>query len=177
MNQLIAHHYLSKIITSDGYLSPSPVREPSLLLSGFKEKIDELILRYNKYSDDEVYILETYRSNSLQMTYFVRGASKIRKNGMHHYGIAADLVRGKDGKYLDYGLDYQLLRRIAVNELGLTALSFEDAHYQFIPVSAQESLRSAVKSAIIDFQEQMSLSPDGLIGPRTIAKAKEIFCP
>lgn len=172
--QQIANHYISRIITSDRYLSPNPVRDTYLLFPPFKTLLDELITLYTQNSNDEIYILETYRSNTLQLAYYNRGASKIRSNGMHHYGIAVDLVRGKSGKYLDYKLNYVLLRKLA-NNLGLTVLNFEDAHYQFIPVSLQDELRSTVKTTVINFQKNNKLVPDGIVGPKTIAKANELF--
>lgn len=170
----IAQHYIEKIIVSEEYLLPSPCKNTDLLLPDFKAIIDELIYEYNQVSSDEVYWLETYRSNSLQRTYYERGTSKIKTNGMHHYGIAVDLCRGANGKYADYELDYKTLRSIAGTK-NLTVLSFEQAHFQFIPVFEQDHLRIVVRNEIIEFQKNNGLVPDGIVGNKTVAKAKEIF--
>ncbi|MBI4087077.1 M15 family metallopeptidase [Candidatus Kaiserbacteria bacterium] len=39
-----------------------------------------------------VTIYETYRSQERQLQLFNQGATKLKKNGMHHFGIAADIV-------------------------------------------------------------------------------------
>ena len=143
----IAEHYYKVIRTSDKFNTKSPCNDIDLLYPEFKEKIDTLISAYLEEHQTEPYILETYRSNTMQLIYFNRGASKIRTNGMHHYGIAVDIV-GKDKHgNIDWDvLDYEWLRHYAVKELGLTVLSWELAHFQFIPVSKQQELRNVVSN-------------------------------
>jgi hypothetical protein len=41
----------------------------------------------------EVMIYETYRSRERQLALFNSGASKLRTIGVHHYGLACDIVR------------------------------------------------------------------------------------
>lgn len=45
----------------------------------------------------ELMIFETYRSKELQQAYFRRGVTKLRNVGVHHYGLAADLVKSVHG--------------------------------------------------------------------------------
>jgi hypothetical protein len=170
----IAQHYLEKIIVSGKYKLPSPCKDIDLLLPDFKSIVDESIYEYNQVNNDEVYILETYRSNALQLAYYHRGASQIKTNGMHHYGIAVDLCRAADGKYADYNLDYKVLRHIAQAKR-LTVLNIEQAHFQLIPVFEQEHLRTIVRNEVIEFQKNHNLVPDGIVGIKTITKAKETF--
>jgi hypothetical protein len=142
----IKTHFDEVIRNSDSYDTLKPCKDTSLLFPPFYEKIQELIKAYLEVHETEPYILETYRSNDLQELYYHRGASKIRKNGMHHYGIAVDLVAKVNGK-IDYDtLDYAWLRNYATKELGLTVLTWELAHFQYIPVSEQQALRNAVNA-------------------------------
>jgi hypothetical protein len=98
-----------------------------------------------KYSSQKVFITETYRSNVLQLKYFKQGKSKIRKNGMHHYGIAADVAFLINDK-LSYKGDYNYLRRL-FKENNLTVLDWELGHVQYIPVSEQSALREEIENS------------------------------
>lgn len=177
MYEKIAEHYLRKIIKSDGYFSTKSVRDAELLYPDFKERLRKAFTKwYEIYPSNNPYIVETYRSNKLQEVYFNNGASKIRKNGMHHYGIAADLAFMFDGK-VTYQGDYELLRQLFKEE-GLHLLGTWDiGHVQYIPATAkdQNALRQAVDKAVREFQSECSLVVDGIVGPKTIAKAKEVF--
>jgi hypothetical protein len=41
---------------------------------------------------------ETYRSQELQQIYFRRGVTKLQNVGVHHYGLACDIVKVVDGE-------------------------------------------------------------------------------
>lgn len=139
--QSIANYFKNTIQSSELYHSPKPVNDVDLLYPEFKDKVDELISIYKEDHEHEPFILETYRSNDLQLSYFNRGASKIRKDGMHHFGIAVDLVALNDNGHVSYDiLDYDSLRKTA-KELGLTILTWELCHFQFVPVEKQNELR------------------------------------
>ena len=139
----IVRHYVENIKGSPEYNSPKPVKDMDLLLPEFKDKLDNCFTEYSeKYPGEEVYITETYRSNELQQKYFNQGSSKIRQNGMHHYGIAADVAFLIDGKF-SYRGDYTFLRKL-FKRAGLTVLSWELGHVQFIPVENQKDLWSQV---------------------------------
>jgi hypothetical protein len=43
-------------------------------------------------------VWETYRSQARQQQLFEHGVSKLRRVGVHHYGLACDLVRDVDGE-------------------------------------------------------------------------------
>jgi LAS superfamily LD-carboxypeptidase LdcB len=46
----------------------------------------------------ELMVFETYRSQARQTQLFQKGASKLKTVGVHHYGLACDLVRNVGGQ-------------------------------------------------------------------------------
>jgi hypothetical protein len=61
----------------------------------------------------ELMIFETYRSQDRQAMLFQQGATKLQKVGVHHYGLAADLVRVVDGEPT-WKVDYSFLGPLAL---------------------------------------------------------------
>jgi D-alanyl-D-alanine carboxypeptidase len=57
-------------------------------------------------------VFETYRSGARQTELFDQGATKLKKVGVHHYGLACDLVRDVNGEPSWKG-DFDLLGRLA----------------------------------------------------------------
>ncbi|RPI18740.1 MAG: peptidoglycan-binding protein [Ignavibacteriae bacterium] len=169
----IAEHYLSKIVTSNYYLQSNPVKEIELLYPGFKALLNKL--RFN-FPVQFAYT-ETYRSNTLQKQYYSQGLSKIKTNGMHHYGIAADLIFIIDGQRTYKGpFDKLHTAYESVGGPDLGSLENWDAgHLQFIPVVEQNRLREEVNAAVLRFQRKQGLKIDGIIGPNTIAAAKKFY--
>lgn len=169
----MADWYLRKVITSDFYLSKSPVKDTAILYKPFYDLVVDAITLFEQAYDYDVVIVETYRSNTLQLQYYNNGASKIKKNGMHHYSIAVDLAFKINGTF-SYNGDYKYLREclsgVGLNLLGL----WDQGHVQFIPVADQTKLRNMVDVTIRQFQKENGLQIDGIIGKHTIAKAKEI---
>lgn len=148
----IVTFYIEVLLINDKFNSAIPVNDQNLLLPNFLTKIKTCIKQYQQtYPNQEITFTETYRSNTLQEKYFENGASKIKKNGMHHYGIAADCIFVVDGKKTYKG-DINLLRRIYKTN-GLTILGMWDPlHVQFITTSEQMKLRNAVNMAITDLK-------------------------
>ncbi len=171
----IKQFFLEKLITDERYEITKPVDDQTLLLPRFLDKLKECITIYTqKYPNQSVTFTETYRSNSLQYKYFQQGASKIKADGMHHYGIATDSIFIINGKRTYKG-DVMLLRKIYVDN-GLTILGMWDAlHVQLIPVGQQTLLRSSVINGIKTFQSQNNLLVTGLVDKATIEKAKSVF--
>ncbi len=173
----IADFYLQKLITSPVYFSPNPGKDVNLLFPDFYKKVTSGIAYFNaKYPKVKVVFVETYRSNALQYTHYKNGASGIPKNGMHHYGIAVDCAFNINGKF-SYDGDYKHLRT-CFTQAGLFLIAKNDeGHVQYIPVSRveQNKLRESVLIAVKDFQRENGLTSDGVVGPKTIAKAKEVF--
>jgi|WetSurMetagenome_2_1015567.scaffolds.fasta_scaffold51843_4 hypothetical protein len=170
----ISKHFIEVIIPSDKYDSMGRTESTSLLLPNFYEKVKSGIEIFNnKYPDIEVIIYETYRSNPRQYRLYKQGASKVKENGMHHYGIACDIAFKIEGEFTYKG-DYKYLHN-SFGENGLVKLSWEDAHIQYIPVNTQDELRNEVKGEIKKIQKKYDLIVDGIIGPKTIKKIKEIY--
>lgn len=187
----LGKHYIEVIVPSDNFQSAGVCGDFELLYPPFKARIENLIEEYHKYNPDEdiPYVLESFRSHALQNAYYYRGASKIRGGnilnaGMHHLGIAVDLVNLKDkngngfkdpGEVVDWkNLDYVLLRRIA-NGIGITTLAWEQCHFQHIQTSEQNEARQEVYNYVKQWQYNSNLKPDGIVGPKTIAKAKQLY--
>lgn len=190
--QAIAEWYLEHICISDKFSSPGPVSDSNLLYPAFYELIKKAIKQYERVNTDNdcPYLYETYRSHTLQNTYYYRGASKIRGGniltaGMHHFGIAVDIINLQDkngnkikdkGEAVDWSnINYNTLRAIT-RPLGIFDLGgYEVCHFQAIPVSEQNNLRREVYYAVINFQRENNLVPDGIVGNKTIAKLKEFY--
>ena len=60
-------------------------------------------------------VFETYRSQDRQLDLFEQGKSQLHTVGVHHYGLACDLVRAVNGKPSWEG-DFSFLRVIARNQ-------------------------------------------------------------
>ncbi|CAL1519738.1 peptidoglycan-binding protein [Chitinophaga sp. MM2321] len=167
--------YLQTLVTSTKYNSQTPVDDQALLYPDFLARLKSCVSQYRQtYPDQDITFTETYRSNTLQEQYFNNGASKIKTNGMHHYGIAADSIFIINGKRTYKG-DINLIRSI-YKQNGLTILGMWDAlHAQYITIAQQQPLRNAVKAAIKKFQKDNDLVPDGIVGKKTIAMARKVF--
>ncbi len=174
-NMDIAQNYLENVITSQNFFSKNPVKDTDILFQPFLQKVLKAASVFSQtYPNKEVIFTETYRSNTLQMIHFNNGASKIKTNGMHHYSIAVDCAFKIDGKF-SYDGDYNLLRECMKNE-GLFLLpEWDKGHVQDIAVADQAALRIEVDSAVKKFQKDNGLGVDGNVGPKTIAKAREVF--
>jgi hypothetical protein len=60
----------------------------------------------------ELMVFETYRSQELQEIYFERGVTQLQKVGVHHYGLAADIVKVKNGQP-NWDGDFGFLQKLA----------------------------------------------------------------
>lgn len=172
----IAKWFLENVITSKDFNNKNGVKDTAILFPPFFAKVQKGIAEFNKkYPNVTIVFVETYRSNDRQLMHFNNGASKIRKDGMHHFSIAVDLAGNVNGKFT-YDIDYKHLRSCMANQ-GLTLLGLWDAgHFQYIPVKDQTALRNACYGAIKDFQKKYGLKVDGIPGTKqTIPKAKEVF--
>jgi Putative peptidoglycan binding domain len=171
----IADFFLQKLATQSKFDSINPNADQSLLFPDFLAKIKTCITKYQAiHPGQDITYTETYRSNALQEKHFKNGASKIRANGMHHYGIAADSIFIIGGKRTFKG-DVMGLRKV-YKDNGLSILGMWDAlHVQFIPVEQQAALRKAVKDRLIAFQKANDLPQTGDVDAATIKAAKKAF--
>lgn len=176
----IAKHYVEKIIPSDSFSNGGVCGNMDLLFPLFKVDVLKLIVSYNEFNSGKElpYVYESFRSHALQSIYYNRGSSKIRGGnilnaGMHHFGIAVDIVN-KTNSGVKWNLDYTLLRKLA-DKIGMISLSWELCHFQMVKTTEQTELRKAVYQYLAGWQEENGLKPDGIVGNKTIAKAKELY--
>jgi hypothetical protein len=171
----IADFFLETLLPHPKYDSIALNADRSLLFPEFRAAVEKCIGKYkSSHPGQDVTFTETYRSNALQLKHFKNGASKIKANGMHHYGIAADSIFVIGGKKTYKG-DVMGLRKVYKND-GLVILGMWDAlHVQFIPVADQAKLRAAVKKRLKAFQKANGLPQTGLPDAATIKMAKKKF--
>lgn len=171
----IAKFYLEKIVINVDFFSIEPVNDKKLLYPPFYDLLEDCIAKYREsYPKQGVTFVETFRTNALQAIHFNNGASKIKKNGMHHYGIAADTIFIIDGKR-SYKGDINLIREI-YKEMDLTILGMWDPlHVQYIPVENQQNLRNEVSTLVRNFQAKYNLPLSGEVDESTILQASKVF--
>jgi D-alanyl-D-alanine carboxypeptidase len=108
---LVATFY-TDVISKDGrFGSPTRVSDPSLLEPTTRQLV-ERIISASQQMGIEVMIYETYRSQDRQQQLFNSGASKLRTVGVHHYGLACDIVRSVGGEPCWKG-DFSFLGQLA----------------------------------------------------------------
>lgn len=73
------------------YGSPNRVVSLDLLAPTFRSKVQSIIADAAAHGHT-LTVFETYRSQARQHELFLAGASKLATVGVHHYGLAADIV-------------------------------------------------------------------------------------
>lgn len=144
----IAEFFVRKLMPNPKFDSTEPNTDQSLLFPAFLDRVQFCISLYRtSHENQDIAFTETYRSNALQLIHYNNGASKIKANGMHHYGIAADCIFVINGRRTYKG-DVMGLRKI-FKDNELVILGMWDAfHVQFIPVSEQSALRNEVRKLV-----------------------------
>ncbi len=125
------------------------VNDPSFLYPPFREKIQRLIVIATE-SGLNVGLYETYRSQARQLALFKQRKTKIKINGMHHYGVAADIVFTTPGGGWTWtprngASDWKRLGQIC-KDLGLVWGGdwrglVDCPHLQFVSVAEQDAIR------------------------------------
>jgi hypothetical protein len=93
----LGNFYTDFIFQDSRYDSVSRVADPSLL-EPFTRQLVEGLITSARQMGIQVEIYETYRSQQRQQVLFDNGATKLRAVGVHHYGLACDIVRMIDGE-------------------------------------------------------------------------------
>jgi hypothetical protein len=118
------------------------VRDTGLLFPPFLTKIQSVVADATKHGQT-FEIIETYRSEERQEELFAAHATQLKTVGVHHYGLACDLLRIIGGRAHWESSAYALLGTLGEAE-GLTwggRWSFGDfVHLQYIPVADQKKL-------------------------------------
>lgn len=128
--------YENKIKKYEHYKTFKTASDIKILYPGFAFLILKLFI--NAYKEGlEVCIFETYRSQERQLDLFNKGKTTLKKNGMHHFGVAADIVFRNENNHPIWKGDWDKLGQIG-KDLGLfwggDWESFRDyPHFQLIP--------------------------------------------
>lgn len=93
----MSNFYLEVIKKSPRYLSKQRVADLALLEPNMRRKV-EAILKDAKGNGLDLMVFETYRSKERQKQLFAQGVTKLKNVGVHHYGLACDLVRVHNGE-------------------------------------------------------------------------------
>lgn len=105
-------NFYSDVICKDlRFASLTRVDDPSLLEPATRQLVQSLVLTAQQMGI-EVMIYETYRSQNRQQELFNNGATKLRTVGVHHYGLACDVVRLAAGEPCWKG-DFSFLGQLA----------------------------------------------------------------
>lgn len=93
----MSNFYESTIKTSARFKSSKRVADVSLLEPVFREIVERIIADAKSHGLN-LMIFETYRSQARQTLLFNQGATKLKNVGVHHYGLACDLVKSVSGQ-------------------------------------------------------------------------------
>lgn len=106
------NNFYTDVIKADPrFTSTSRISDP-LLLEPITRSMVQNVLTGAAALGIEVMIFETYRSQQRQEALYAQGASKLRTVGVHHYGLACDIVRVVAGEPSWKG-DYSFLGPMA----------------------------------------------------------------
>jgi len=103
--------YTDVIVPDARFDSVIRVSDPSLLEPTTRHLVEGIVSTARSMGI-ELMIYETYRSQNRQQELFNHGASKLRTVGVHHYGLACDIVRLVAGEPCWKG-DFSFLGQLA----------------------------------------------------------------
>jgi hypothetical protein len=93
----MGNFYTDVIMKDKRFQNPNRVADPNLLEPVTRKLVSAIIDAANKRGI-ALMIFETYRSEDRQLALFNQGATKLRTVGVHHYGLACDLVKNINGE-------------------------------------------------------------------------------
>lgn len=106
--------FYTEVISKDPrFASTERISDASLLEPNTRQLVENLISAARN-TGIEVMIYETYRSANRQQLLFNNGATKLRTVGVHHYGLACDIVRVVAGEPSWKG-DFTFLGQLALS--------------------------------------------------------------
>ncbi len=139
--------YTEVIVHDPRFRQRSVCRDPALLFPPFRELIRQIIAEAG--AQKQIFqITETYRSTERQRYLWAEGATQLRDNSVHHYGLACDFVRIIGGKaiWTNPAHTYAMLGKLAAERRlvwGGDWPSVRDyTHIQYIQVADQDKLFS-----------------------------------
>lgn len=140
--------YVNVIKTNLAFKTKDRVSVLHLLEPEFRRRMQNVI-DDAKLLGHELRIIETYRSRERQLDLFNQKKTKLRNVGVHHYGLAADVVKIVNGKAF-WGGDWTFLGKLAAKHKLIWGgdwgfpnrkTTFYDAvHLQMVSVKNQSKL-------------------------------------
>jgi hypothetical protein len=105
-------NFYTDVISRDArFNSVTRVEDAALLEPTTRALVERLVASAHQMGI-ELMIYETYRSQDRQQALFNNGATKLRAVGVHHYGLACDIVRVVSGEPSWKG-DFSFLGQLA----------------------------------------------------------------
>jgi len=105
-------NFYTEVISRDPrFDSAARVSDPALLEPITRQLVQSIVAAAQGMGI-ALMIYETYRSQARQQALFDNGATKLRKVGVHHYGLACDIVRVVGGEPSWKG-DFSFLGQLA----------------------------------------------------------------
>jgi D-alanyl-D-alanine carboxypeptidase len=89
--------YVDVIRNSANFNSPNRVADLAMLEPITRAAV-QAIVAGARQQDINLMVYETYRSEQRQQELFRQGATKLQAVGVHHYGLACDLVKSVNGE-------------------------------------------------------------------------------
>src|ERR1035437_2876376 len=147
-NKFMAYFYTAVISLDPRFNNPGRIID-ILLLEPVTRQLVNKIIEDAKAHGVELMVFETYRSQARQQQLFDLGQTKLRQVGVHHYGLACDIVYNVNGEPSWKG-DFSLIGHLSLanglvwgGDWGNPAIhhSFIDAdHVQRCTIARQAAL-------------------------------------
>jgi spore germination cell wall hydrolase CwlJ-like protein len=109
--KITGNFYLNVICKHASFGSARCVNDLNLLEDVTRQRVEAIIADAKKLGT-ELEAFETYRSQERQQQLFNQGATRLRQVGVHHYGLACDLVKVINGEPSWKG-DFSFLGQLA----------------------------------------------------------------
>jgi hypothetical protein len=142
-------NFYTDIITKDRrFNSTEPISDLALLEPVTRGKVQQIIANA-AVQGVKLMVYETYRSQERQQLLFQQKATQLQTVGVHHYGLACDLVKDIDG-HPSWKGDFKFIQKLAKNngliwggdwgKLGTKPKFYDPGHVQRCTVVRQRTL-------------------------------------
>jgi hypothetical protein len=107
----MGNFYVDVIMNDPRFNSSKRIADPELLEPVTRDLV-QAIIADAAANGLKLMIFETYRSSARQIALFNQGATKLKQVGVHHYGLACDIVKDINGQPSWKG-DFSMLGALA----------------------------------------------------------------
>ncbi len=91
-------NFFTSVIQNDHRFTSVDRINDLALLEPVTRRLVQKIITNAKSMGIELMVFETYRSKARQEQFFNQGVTQLRKVGVHHYGLACDIVKSINGE-------------------------------------------------------------------------------